>query len=181
METTRNPLTTLQKQFLSTLGSYVGSPFYYFGSIQRSDYIVGQSDIDVDIFSYEPEKIARRLLHLLNGPYVSIKRVWWKFDGHEITGYKVKYKRSHSSPSSSSPSDIPSATPSAEKLAVEFSIYSEEVKHLVLEKHRKQIFISPYISSFLFFVKLLFKKNWIYYAIKKQLLSKDDTFISVPY
>jgi len=169
METTRNKLTKYQEQFFSILKTYVGSPFYYFGSIQRPDYIVGESDIDVDVFSYEPEKTARRLLHMLNGPYVSIKRVWWKFDGNEVTGYKVKYKR---------PALVDN---NPEKIKVEFSIYGEDVKQLVLEKHRKQIFISPYLSSLLFFVKLIFRKNWIYYAIKKQLLSRDDTFLSLPY
>lgn len=170
MEETRNTFTKEQSQFFSILKQYINSPFYYFGSIQRSDYIVGQSDIDVDIFSYEPEKMARRLLHILNGPYVSIKKVWWKFDGHEIKGYKVKYKR---------PASIVD-TPT-EMLKVEFSIYGEENKSLVLNKHRSQIFISPYLSSLLFFVKWIFRKNWIYYAIKKQLLSRNDVFISEPY
>jgi|688.fasta_scaffold496963_2 hypothetical protein len=170
METTRNPLTDVQKQFFSTIRNYIGSPFYYFGSIQRPDYIVGESDVDVDIFSYQPEKMARRLLHLLNGPYVSIKRVWWKFDGNEITGYKVKYKR---------PAMENGGPP--EKIKVEFSIYSEEYKQLILEKHRKQIFISPYTSAILLFLKWIFRKNWIYYVIKKQLLSRNDTFVSLPY
>jgi hypothetical protein len=170
METTKNPLTKTQEQFLSTLGSYVGSRFYYFGSIQRSDYIIGESDIDIDIFSYQPEKMARRLLHLLNGPYVSMKRVWWSFDGNEINGYKIKYKRPASLENNIS-----------EKIKIEFSIYNEDVKDLVLEKHRKQIFISPYLSSILLFVKWIFRKSWIYYLIKKQLLSRNDTFVSIPY
>lgn len=169
MLTTRNKFTEEQRQFLSTLGSFVGSPFYYFGSIQRSDYIVGKSDIDVDIFSYQPEKMAKRLLHLLCSPYVSIKRILFKFDGNEVTGFKVKYKR---------PPLDPTVT---DVLKVEFSVYDEKDKQLILEKHRKQIFISPYISAILFFMKLLFKKSGIYHVVKKQLLSRDDTFLSFPY
>lgn len=169
METTKNPLTDEQHRFFSSVAPYIGLPFYYFGSIQRADYIPSVSDIDVDIFSPQPEKIARRLAHLLNGPYVSIKRVWWKFDGNEINGYKVKYKRPA----------IDGIV--SEKLKVEFSVYEEEVKHLVLKKHREQIFISPYISALLFFMKWAFKKNWIYYAVKKQLLSRNDIFVSLPY
>jgi hypothetical protein len=169
METTKNPFTNEQYQFFSTLAPYIGLPFYYFGSIQRSDYIAGFSDIDVDIFSPQPEKIARRLAHLLQGPYVSIKRVWWSFSGNEIKGYKVKYKRPV----------IEGVT--RENLKVEFSIYDEEVKHLVLKKHREQIFISPYVSALLLFMKWIFRKNWIYYAVKKQLLSREDIFVSLPY
>jgi hypothetical protein len=169
MQTTRNKFTEEQRNFLTTLGTFVGSPFYYFGSIQRSDYIVGKSDIDIDIFSYQPEKMAKRLLHLLNGPYVSIKRIIFKFDGNEVSGFKVKYKR---------PSIESSLT---DMLKVEFSVYDEKDKNLILEKHRKQIFISPYISAILFFMKLLFKKIGIYHVVKKQLLSRNDTFISLPY
>lgn len=169
MQTTRNPFTEEQRQFLTTLGGFVGSPFYYFGSIQRYDYIAGTSDIDVDVFSYEPEKIAKRLYRLLSGPYVTIKRVLYKFDGNEVAGFKVKYKRPPIEPGLK------------EHLKVEFSIYGEDVKQLVLEKHRKQIYISPYLSALLLFVKLVFKKSWVYYAIKKQLLSRDDTYISLPY
>jgi hypothetical protein len=169
MQTTRNKFTEEQRKFLTTLGTFVGSPFYYFGSIQRSDYIVGKSDIDIDIFSYQPEKMAKRLLHLLSGPYVSIKRILFKFDGNEVSGFKVKYKR----PSiESSVTDI---------FKVEFSVYNEKDKNLILEKHRKQIFISPYISAILFFMKLLFKNIGLYHAVKKQLLSRNDTFISLPY
>ena len=169
METTRNPLTYEQSLFFSTIAPYIGLPFYYFGSIQRSDYIVGESDVDVDIFSHQPEKIVKRFLHILNGPYVSVKRVWWKFEENEITGYKVKYKRPV----------IDGVT--SEKLKVEFSIYGEDVKHLVLKRHRDQIFVPPYVSAILFFMKVIFRKNWIYYAVKKQLLSRNDTFVSLPY
>lgn len=169
METTKNPMTWEQSQFFSTIAPYIGLPFYYFGSIQRADYIPGTSDIDVDIFSHQPEKIARRLAHLLQGPFVSIKRVWWVFDGNEINGYKVKYKRPV----------IEGAT--REKLKVEFSIYDESVKHLVLKKHREQMFVSPYVSALLLFMKWIFRKTWLYYAVKKQLLSRNDTFVSLPY
>lgn len=169
MQTTKHPFTEEQRQFLTSLGVFVGLPFYYFGSIQRSDYIVGTSDIDVDVFSHEPEKIAKRIYRLLSGPYVSLKRVLYKFDGNEIAGFKVKYKR-------------PPVDPVLkEHLKVEFSIYGEDVKQLVLKKHRGQIYISPYISALLLFVKLIFKKSWVYYAVKKQLLSRNDTYISLPY
>jgi hypothetical protein len=100
---------------------------------------------------------------------VSIKRILFKFDGNEVTGFKVKYKR---------PPLDPTVT---DVLKVEFSVYDEKDKQLILEKHRKQIFISPYISAILFFMKLLFKKSGIYHAVKKQLLSRDDTFLSFPY
>jgi hypothetical protein len=175
METTKNPLTYEQRQFFSTVAPYIGLPFYYFGSIQRSDYIPGISDIDVDIFSPQPEKIARRLAYMLQGPYVSLKRVWWKMedpfggDPTEIKGYKVKYKRPV----------IEGAT--REQLKVEFSIYDENVKHLVLKKHREQMFVSPYVSTLLLFMKWAFRKNWIYHAVKKQLLSRNDIFVSLPY
>ena len=170
METTKHPLTTEQRQFFASLAPYLNLPFYFFGSIQRSDYVAGQSDIDVDLFSPEPEKIARRLHHLLQGSdEVSIKRVWWQFDGHEITGYKVKYKRPV----------LQGVT--TEPLKVEFSIYGQQVQPLVLQKHRQHMFVSPYISFLLLLLKTFFRKSWIYPAVKKQVMSHNDIFVSFPY
>lgn len=170
METTRNPMTEEQRRFFDITHELMGTPFYYFGSIQRLDYIVGISDIDVDVFSHHPERTARRLLHILNGPNASIHRVVWKFGGHEVQGFKVKYKRFV---------DIASGV--AEPLKVEFSVYDENLKNLVLQKHRQQMFVSPYISGVLLFIKAMFKGHWIYYAIKKQLLSRNDEFLTLPY
>lgn len=170
METTRNALTDEQRRFFDITRELMGTPFYYFGSIQRLDYIAGRSDIDVDVFSHHPERTARRLLHILNGPNASIHRVVWRFDGHEILGFKVKYKR-----------HVDIANGIAEPLKVEFSVYDENMKHLVLQKHRQQMFVSPYISGVLLLIKAMFKGHWIYYAIKKRLLSRHDEFLTLPY
>ena len=51
METTRNELSKNEKKFFEELSNYLETPILFFGSIQRSDYFPGKSDIDVDIFT----------------------------------------------------------------------------------------------------------------------------------
>ena len=51
METTKNDFSPYEKTFFNKMSNYIGEPIYFFGSIQRSYYVPGKSDIDVDIFT----------------------------------------------------------------------------------------------------------------------------------
>ena len=51
METTKNKLTPYEKDFFDKLRNYIDKPIYFYGSIQRDDYLPQASDIDIDIFS----------------------------------------------------------------------------------------------------------------------------------
>ena len=50
METTKNKLPEDVQLFLNNLKQYLDKPIYFYGSIQRPDYMSG-SDLDVDIFT----------------------------------------------------------------------------------------------------------------------------------
>ena len=49
METTKHNLPDDVKQFFNGLSNYLNTQLLFYGSVQRSDYFPGKSDIDVDI------------------------------------------------------------------------------------------------------------------------------------
>jgi len=66
METTKNDLPQDIKQFFYKLSDYLDTKLLYYGSVQRSDYVPGKSDIDVDIFTDNPDSLITKLQHFLN-------------------------------------------------------------------------------------------------------------------
>ena len=66
METTRNALPSKLKHFLDKLKDYLDTPLYYYGSVQRKDYVAGQSDIDVAIFTDNENSIISKMCHFLH-------------------------------------------------------------------------------------------------------------------
>ena len=66
METTKNKLPTNVKNFFYNLSEYLDTPFLYFGSVQRSDYVPGKSDIDVDVFTDNEYSLMAKMQHYLH-------------------------------------------------------------------------------------------------------------------
>jgi hypothetical protein len=62
METTKNDFSPYEKTFFNKMSNYIGEPIFFFGSIQRSDYFPGLSDIDIDIFTFDEKTTLMRLL-----------------------------------------------------------------------------------------------------------------------
>ena len=65
METTKNNLPPNVKKFFYNLSEYLDTKMLYFGSVQRSDYVPGKSDIDVDIFTDNENSIIGKMQHFL--------------------------------------------------------------------------------------------------------------------
>jgi predicted nucleotidyltransferase len=116
METTKNELTARQKKFLSGLSNYLDTTFYYFGSIQRDDYVKGQSDIDIDIFTDNEESIMTKLSHYLRISKKSFRKIVWKLRNNNkvALGYKVKFENDF--------------------IIAEFSIYNEKIKKEIVRE-----------------------------------------------
>ena len=51
METIKYKLSKKKTEFLQNMQEYLNTKLYFFGSIQRADYIDNVSDIDVCIFT----------------------------------------------------------------------------------------------------------------------------------
>ena len=65
METTKNDLPQKTKLFFYKLSDYLDTKMLYFGSVQRTDYVAGKSDIDVDIFTENEHSIMSKMQHFL--------------------------------------------------------------------------------------------------------------------
>jgi len=136
METTKNKLPEVMQDFFRRLSDYLNTKLYFYGSVQRSDYFPGSSDIDVDIFTDNADSTIAKLQHFLTVQRKSFKKIIYNIDNKVVHGYKIMYKQ------------LP--TP------VEFSIYNEKNKSSVLHEHRKKMQVPFYISFGLFIIKKLY-------------------------
>jgi predicted nucleotidyltransferase len=160
METTKNTLSPYAKVFFTKLSNYLETPMYFFGSIQRSDYFPKSSDIDVDIFTDNENSTMVKMQHFLHIEKYKFKKFVYRLEKSNkmVHGYKVSYKEKE------------------HFLFAEFSIYNEKYKDLVLEEHKRKIFLPFYISFFLVILKYFYydfgiMPKFIYFKIKKFLMN----------
>ena len=171
METTRNTLTSEQKRILDGLSDYLDIKLFYYGSIQRPDYISGKSDIDVDIFTDNESSTITKLSHYLHIDKKTVKKILWKVRNHSklINGYKIKY--------------------ASDYLNAEFSIYSDKYKQYVLEEHNSKVDFPFYftwilnILKFLYYELNILPKDTFAYLKNKTInlavgLKTDDIFVT---
>jgi hypothetical protein len=147
METTRNQLTQSQLEFFHSLRLYINQPIYFYGSIQRSDYFPGQSDIDIDIFTNNEESTKYALCNFLKLNKHAFRRSAYKNTepgGKIIYGYKTKYEDP------------------AKDIRIEISLYNENVKEFIMKDNLKKTDVPLHISTGLVIIKFLYYKlGWI--------------------
>ena len=165
METTKNKMPEYNTAFFDKLKIYLDTPLYYFGSVQRDDYFPESSDIDVDIFTDNVKSTLSKLRSFLNVRNNEFKEMVWRsnYDNSLVKGYKIMY-------------NVPERG-----FSVEFSIYDEKYKELVLMDHNGKRVLPIYATWALIFIKCLYysfnimPKEWYRY-FKEIILS---TLISV--
>jgi hypothetical protein len=138
METTKNDLPPNVKDFFYKLSEYLDTKMLYYGSVQRSDYVPGKSDIDVDIFTENEESIIYKMQHFLGLSKKDFKPIVWIIDDKPTHGYKLMYKNPQ------------------EKIVAEFSIYNEKFKELVIKEHTKKFVLPIHITIVLSILKFFF-------------------------
>lgn len=138
METTKNDLPPNVKDFFYKLSEYLDTKMLYYGSVQRSDYVPGKSDIDVDIFTENEESIIYKMQHFLGVSKKDFKAIVWIINDQPTHGYKLMYKNPE------------------EKIVAEFSIYNEKFKDLIIKEHTKKFVLPFYISIILSILKFFF-------------------------
>jgi len=163
MNETLNDIPSNAKNFLDAFQNYIGQPLYYYGSIQRLDYVPGKSDIDIDIFTDNDATTEKRVIHFLKLEDKYIKRVFWRIPGYPpvVTGKKIMYKNR----------DL--------NLVCEISLYNNRFKDIVLGEHRRKMNPAYHIIISLLIIKLLyyhfhFISGKTYRLWKGSLLDKDD-------
>lgn len=169
METTKNDLPKDTKLFFKKLSDYLDTKLLFFGSIQRSDYVPGHSDIDIDIFTDNEQTIIAKLQHFLHVKKMDFKKTEWKMDNINGYGYKLKYKNKN------------------KNIVAEFSIYNEKFKEIMLKKHISKFDLPILVSILLCILKFFYYKipiisKSVYIYLKNQLLNEaigtaDDRFI----
>ena len=138
METTKNELPKNVREFFYHLSDYLDTKFLYFGSVQRSDYIPGKSDIDVDVFTENEYSLMTKMQHYLHVSKRDFKKVAWVLDGVPMYGYKLKYENKK------------------ENIIAEFSIYNEKFKEIILKEHNSKHVLPFYITIMLFILKFFY-------------------------
>lgn len=143
METSKNNLSPNESIFFDKLRNYLDTKLYYFGSIQRYDYFPGISDIDVDIFTDNVSRTISQIQNYLNIDKKTTTKFIYKIDKDNseykiVNGYKIKYKDSKN------------------LINVEFSIYDEKFKELILKEHNRKISLPYFVIFFLVIIKYLF-------------------------
>lgn len=172
METTKHKLPEDVELFLNNLKQYLDKPIYFYGSIQRPDFVKG-SDLDVDIFTDNESSTIEKMSHYLDIPNNKFKKTISKY-GNDFTviyGHKIMYE----SPDLSLP--------------IEFAIYNEKNKKKVLYQHNSKVNLPFYITFMLLILKTIYYKLHLinkktYAKIKLTILStfigrEPDYFIKI--
>lgn len=148
------------KDFFYNLKNYLDSELYFYGSINRSDYIHGKSDIDLAIFTDNEYSLINRLQHFLHAQKNDFKKVLWKLEGQMIYGFKIKCD--------------PDLLDGAE---CEIAIYNNDFKDLLKFEFQRNdnvpifLFIILYILKFFHYTFPIIPKN-IYVKIKRIMFNK---------
>jgi hypothetical protein len=161
METTKNDLPPNTKKFFYNLSEYLDTKLLYYGSVQRSDYVPGKSDIDVIIFTDNEFSLMNKLQHYLHLNKKSFKKIIYVIDDTTTYGYKVKYKNND------------------EDIRAEFSIYNEKFRDIITKEHTKKFTLPIYVSVLLYILKTFYYRIPIltksfYIDTKKSLLNFID-------
>jgi len=138
METTKNELPENVKKFFYKLSDYLDTKFYYFGSIQRTDYIPGKSDIDIDVFPENEYSLMNKMQHYLHVSKSDFHKVAWIIHGTNTYGYKLKYVNER------------------ENINAEFSIYNDKFKDIILKEHNNKNNLPIFITFLLYILKFLY-------------------------
>jgi len=123
-------------KFFINLQNYLDTDLYFYGSVNRTDYIHGKSDIDIAIFTDNEYSIITKLQHFLHVKKNAFDKVVLKLDGKIIYGYKIKCEKYMNS-------------------KCEIAIYNNDFKEVLLNDMRKYKNIPFHISILLFILKTL--------------------------
>ena len=138
MDLINKRLTTNQKIFFDNFSQYMNQPLYFYGSIKRSDFIPGKSDIDIDMFTDNESSSILLICNYLNIKRSDIKKIVYKIGSTVVYGYKTKYNDT------------------LNDIDVEISIYNNRHKSIVLQDHNKCDLLPFYIMFILYIIKFMF-------------------------
>ncbi len=168
MDEVKNRLTNNETIFFENLSQFIDKELYFYGSIQRPDYVKGKSDIDIDIFTDNESSTLHKLSIFLNLKKSDLKKAFYKIKNSMAYGYKTKYVDEQNN------------------IKVEISVYNEKYKNIVLYDHDNCRYLPFYITCALIIIKFLYytlgvMTDKMYSRCKRFLMNAGDElkFISV--
>lgn len=137
MNKIRNDFPPDLKKFFYDLQNYLDEDIYFYGSVNRSDYVPNKSDIDVAIFTDNEYSLMTKLQHFLHVQRDAFDKIVWKLDGQMVYGYKIKCEKYIDS-------------------KCEIAIYNNDFKNMLLDEMKKYDTIPFYIAILLSIIKTLY-------------------------
>lgn len=137
MNKIRNDFPRNVKDFFIKLQNYIDTDLYFYGSVNRNDYIHNQSDIDIAIFTDNEDAIISKLQHFLHVKKNDFKKLVWKLHGEIIYGYKIKCDEFIN-------------------LKCEIAIYNNEFKDVILADMKRDNVLPLHVWCLLFILKTLY-------------------------
>jgi predicted nucleotidyltransferase len=170
MNQVRESLPNSVKDFFYKLSEYLDTELYFYGSINRSDYIHGQSDIDIAIFTDNEYSLISKLQHFLHCKRNAFDKVVWKLKSKMIYGFKIKCDKFMD-------------------IKCEIAIYNNVFKDTLLEEFKSYNYVPFHLAILLYILKtfhytfpLLSKKTYTKYKVyifNTLLLKKTNTVFFV--
>jgi predicted nucleotidyltransferase len=154
------------KQFFVSLQNYLDTDLYFYGSVNRSDYVHGKSDIDVAIFTDNEYSTMAKLQHFLHVKRNAFDKIVWKLEGKMIYGYKIKCDKYINS-------------------KCEIAIYNNDFKEYLLNEITKYDKVPFHVAIMLFILKTFYYTfpilslqtymTWKRFIFNDIMLNKKDT------
>jgi predicted nucleotidyltransferase len=141
MNTLRNELPKNIKDFFNNISKYIDNELIFYGSVTRSDYVPGKSDIDVAIFTDNEQSEISKLQQVLHVKRDAFDKIVWKLNGKMIYGYKIVCEK-------------------YTEINCEIAIYNNDFKEVLLDEFNK-----PLKNQSIFIFALLYILKTFYYHI----------------
>jgi len=156
MEDVKNKMPMRKREFFTNLENYLGTPLYYFGSIQRYDYDPDNSDIDAILFTNNESSSISQLQNWFQVSKNDFKRVVNFLPSFKriVYGHKLKYKTNDSS--------------------ADILIYNTKDEEIIKRDDKRQINMPFYMVTIMIMLKTLYHQFGIlskpWYKYLKRLL-----------
>jgi len=124
------------QRFFHNLDDYLDEELYFYGSVNRPDYVHGKSDIDIAVFTDNEQSVMAKLRHFIHAPQQAFDKIVWKLQGNMIHGYKIKCEKYVG-------------------IKCEIAVYNNDYKPILLDDMTKYNYIPPYIAFLLFILKTI--------------------------
>ncbi len=165
MNVIQNELPKNITTFFKKLETYLDTELFFYGSVTRSDYVPGKSDIDVAIFTDNEHSIMGKLQHFLHVKRDAFDKVVWKLNGTMIYGYKIKI----------------------DDINAEIAIYNDDFKTILIDEFNKPLKHKTIITTaLLYLLKLLYYQipllptqtyvNWKRFVLNELICKKESVF-----